>query len=53
MEVEDEEEDVVDKIMFTEEENLDLKFFRLENLMLRRPFLLSNTLLRQNPNDVF
>ncbi len=31
----------------------DLRFFRLENLIQRRPFLLSNVILRQNPNNVY
>jgi hypothetical protein len=29
-----------------EEEDGDLRFFRLENLIQRRPFLLSNVVLR-------
>lgn len=32
--------------LFSKEDNLELKYFRLENLIQRRPFLLSNTLLR-------
>lgn len=31
---------------------LNIKFFRLTNLIERRPFLLSDALLRQNPNNV-
>jgi pre-mRNA-splicing factor SYF1 len=31
----------------------ELRFFRLENLIQRRPFLLSNVVLRQNPNNVY
>jgi pre-mRNA-splicing factor SYF1 len=31
----------------------ELKFFNLENLIERRPFLLSNVILRQNPNNVY
>lgn len=31
----------------------DLSFFRLESLIARRPFLLSNVVLRQNPNNVY
>jgi len=37
----------------TEEEKLNLKYYRLENLIQRRPFLLSNAVLRQNPNNVY
>lgn len=37
----------------TTEENEDLRFFRLENLIQRRPFLLSNVILRQNPHNVY
>jgi len=37
----------------TNEENEDLRFFRLENLIQRRPFLLSNVILRQNPHNVY
>ena len=29
-----------------------MRFFHLENLIARRPFLLSNVVLRQNPNNV-
>lgn len=29
-----------------------MKFLYLENLIARRPFLLSNVVLRQNPNNV-
>jgi hypothetical protein len=35
------------------EATADLKFYRLENLIARRPFLLSNVVLRQNPNNVY
>ena len=38
---------------FTKEEKDELKFVRLENLIQRRPFLLSNVVLRQNPNNVY
>ena len=38
---------------FTKEEKEELKFVRLENLIQRRPFLLSNVVLRQNPNNVY
>ena len=31
---------------------LNMKFFRMTNLIKRRPFLLSDALLRQNPNNV-
>lgn len=31
---------------------LNMKFFRITNLIERRPFLLSDALLRQNPNNV-
>ncbi|CAO3626500.1 unnamed protein product [Mucor hiemalis] len=33
--------------------NLDLRLLRFEQLMDRRPFLVNNVLLRQNPNNVF
>jgi len=36
----------------TKEDKENMKFFRLENLIERRPFLLSNVVLRQNPNNV-
>jgi len=39
--------------MFSKEDKLDLKLYRLENLIQRRPFLLSNVVLRQNPNNVY
>ena len=32
---------------------LNMKLFRLENLIERRPFLLSDALLRQNPNNIY
>ena len=35
------------------EDKSDLRFFRLENLIQRRPFLLSNVILRQNPHNVY
>ena len=35
------------------EDEGELRFFRLENLIQRRPFLLSNVVLRQNPNNVY
>lgn len=38
---------------FTKEEKDELKFVRLENLIQRRPFLLSNVVLRQNPHNVY
>ena len=38
---------------FTKEEKDELKFVRLENLIQRRSFLLSNVVLRQNPNNVY
>ena len=37
----------------TAADNEDLRFFRLENLIQRRPFLLSNVILRQNPHNVY
>ena len=43
----------MEKVKFTKEDNLDLRFIRLENLIQRRPFLLSNVVLRQNPNNVY
>ena len=36
----------------TVEDEIDLKLFRLESLLLRRPLLLSSCLLRQNKNNV-
>jgi pre-mRNA-splicing factor SYF1 len=36
----------------TKEDKENMKFFRLENLIERRPFLLSNVVLRQNQNNV-
>lgn len=44
------EEDNTAKL--TKEDKENMKFFRLENLIERRPFLLSNVVLRQNPNNV-
>jgi pre-mRNA-splicing factor SYF1 len=38
---------------FSKEDDIELRFFRLECLIQRRPFLLSNTILRQNPNNVY
>lgn len=37
----------------TSEDRINARFFRLENLIQRRPFLMSNTVLRQNPNNVY
>lgn len=45
-----ESSDIDDRINGKE---FDMKLYRLENLMERRPFLLSNTLLRQNPHNVY
>jgi pre-mRNA-splicing factor SYF1 len=42
-----------EKFGFKKSDEIDLRFFRLENLIQRRPFLLSNTVLRQNPNNVY
>ena len=42
-----------DPVKLTKEEKQGLKFYRLENLIMRRPFLLSNVVLRQNPNNVY
>lgn len=38
---------------FSKEDDIELRYFRLECLIQRRPFLLSNTILRQNPNNVY
>ena len=38
---------------FSKEEKEELRFVRLENLLQRRPFLLSNVVLRQNPHNVY
>jgi pre-mRNA-splicing factor SYF1 len=38
---------------FTKQDETELRYFRLENLIQRRPFLLSNTVLRQNPHNVY
>jgi pre-mRNA-splicing factor SYF1 len=35
------------------DDDIEMKMFRLENLMERRPFLLSNVILRQNPHNVY
>ena len=37
---------------FSKEEKEELRFVRLENLLQRRPFLLSNVVLRQKPHNV-
>ena len=37
---------------FSKEEKEELRFVRLENLLQRRLFLLSNVVLRQNPHNV-
>ncbi|CDW87965.1 pre-mrna-splicing factor syf1-like [Stylonychia lemnae] len=42
-----------DKVKLTHEDKMNAKFFRLENLIQRRPFLMSNTVLRQNPHNVY
>jgi hypothetical protein len=36
------------EVQLTKEDKENMKFFRLENLIERRPFLLSNVVLRQN-----
>ena len=41
------------KISSTKEEELELQMFRFENLLERRPFLLTHVLLRQNPHNVY
>jgi pre-mRNA-splicing factor SYF1 len=41
------------KTTIIEQDEEDYKFFKLENLIQRRPFLLSNTNLRQNPSNVY
>jgi len=40
-------------VRLSKEEKVNAKFFRLESLIQRRPFLMSNTVLRQNPNNVY
>ena len=53
-EEEDKEEDEpAEKLKLTRDEKQGLRFYRLENLIQRRPFLLSNVVLRQNPNNVY
>ena len=44
----DQEEDQDMQDQLTKEDKENMKFFRLENLIERRPFLLSNVVLRQN-----
>ena len=41
------------KDMITEDEEIKYADFKLENLIERRPFLLSNAMLRQNPSNVY
>lgn len=43
----------LDKNMLTEQDEEDYKYFKLESLIQRRPFLLSNSNLRQNPSNVY
>ena len=50
---EDSEMEQEEGFKFSKEDQVDLRFFRLENLIQRRPFLLSNTVLRQNQNNVY
>jgi hypothetical protein len=38
---------------FSKDDNTELRFLRLENLIARRPFLVSNTVLKQNPHNVY
>eukprot|EP01006_Ploeotia_vitrea_P050012 TRINITY_DN67400_c3_g1_i1.p1 TRINITY_DN67400_c3_g1~~TRINITY_DN67400_c3_g1_i1.p1 ORF type:complete len:893 (+),score=143.01 TRINITY_DN67400_c3_g1_i1:111-2789(+) len=40
-------------VEFTREEELDLRFARLEHLLDRRPEVLNSVLLRQNPHNVY
>jgi hypothetical protein len=40
------EADNVTNLKFSKEDDLELRYFRLECLIQRRPFLLSNTILR-------
>ena len=40
-------------LILDKDEKVNAKFFRLESLIQRRPFLMSNTVLRQNPNNVY
>jgi pre-mRNA-splicing factor SYF1 len=47
------EDETGTRLKLTNEDKLEMKMFRLENLIQRRPFLLSNVLLRQNPNNVY
>ena len=42
----DEDTEKDDPVKLTKEEKQGLKFYRLENLIMRRPFLLSNVVLR-------
>jgi len=42
-----------DKESSQEDENTEFITYRLENLLERRPFLLSHVILRQNPNNVY
>jgi len=49
----DEQLSSIDKNLITEQDEEDYKYFKLENLIQRRPFLLSNTNLRQNPSNVY
>ena len=49
------EEQLTDMVkdMITEEEEENYKYFKLESLINRRNFLLSNATLRQNPSNVY
>jgi pre-mRNA-splicing factor SYF1 len=47
-----EEEDVDNSEEGKETEVEDFKYFRIEQLLERRPFLVSDVQLEQNPNDV-
>jgi pre-mRNA-splicing factor SYF1 len=47
-----EEEDVDNCEEGKETEVEDFKYFRIEQLLERRPFLVSDVQLEQNPNDV-
>lgn len=57
LKIQDDNEMIIDDQASNQEKELDklalnMKLFRLENLIERRPFLLSDALLRQNPNNV-
>ena len=53
IEREESEDESARRVKLTKDEKQGLRFYRLENLIQRRPFLLSNVVLRQNPNNVY